>query len=46
MEIIDSSLGMMYGTLLNPLLIGTGFQAGLVIPFEKEEKNEIYRTWW
>ena len=32
MEIIDSSLGMMYGTLLSPLLIGMGFKAGLVIP--------------
>ncbi len=32
MEMIDSSLGMMYGTLLSPLLIGLGFDPLLVIP--------------
>ena len=32
METIDSSLGMMYGTLLSPLLIGFGFPALLVVP--------------
>ncbi len=32
MELIDSSLGMMYGTILSPLLISAGFDAKLVIP--------------
>jgi hypothetical protein len=32
MEFIGSSMGMIYGTLLSPLLIGMGFKAGLVIP--------------
>lgn len=32
METIDSSLGMMYGTLLSPLLIGFGFSSLLVVP--------------
>ena len=32
MEIIDSSLGMMYGTILSPLLIGFGFPTLLVVP--------------
>ena len=32
MEIIDSSLGMMYGTILSPLLIGFGYDPLLVIP--------------
>lgn len=31
-EIIDSSLGMMYGTLLAPLLIGLGYAPKMVIP--------------
>ena len=31
-EVIDSSLGMMYGTLLAPLLISVGYDAGLVVP--------------
>lgn len=31
-EVIDSSLGMMYGTLLAPLLIGIGYEAALVVP--------------
>ena len=31
-ELIDSSLGMMYGTLLSPLLIMMGFDAKLVVP--------------
>ena len=32
METIDSSLGMMYGTLLSPLLVGFGFSPLLVVP--------------
>ncbi len=32
MEIIDSSMGMMYGTLLSPLLIMFGFSPQLVVP--------------
>jgi uncharacterized membrane protein YfcA len=32
MEVIDSSLGMMYGTLLSPLLIGYGFEPLVVVP--------------
>ncbi len=32
MEIVDSSLGMFYGTLLSPLLIIFGFEPLLVIP--------------
>ncbi len=32
MEMVDSSLGMMYGTLLSPLLIGLGLDPLLVIP--------------
>ena len=32
MEIIDSSLGMMYGTLLSPILIGYGFAPLIVVP--------------
>ncbi len=32
MEIIDSSLGMMYGTLLSPLLLMFGFSPQLVVP--------------
>lgn len=32
MELIDSSLGMMYGTILSPLLISVGFVPELVIP--------------
>ena len=32
MEIVDSSLGMMYGTLLSPILIGYGFEPIIVIP--------------
>lgn len=32
MEIVDSSLGMMYGTLLSPLLILFGFDAKIVVP--------------
>jgi len=32
MEIIDSSLGMMYGTLLSPILIGYGFSPLIVVP--------------
>lgn len=31
-ELIDSSLGMMYGTLLSPLLIIIGFEPMIVIP--------------
>ncbi len=32
MEIIDSGLGMMYGTLLSPILILIGFDPKLVVP--------------
>lgn len=32
MEIVDSSLGMMYGTILSPLLVGYGFEPLLVVP--------------
>jgi len=32
MEIVDSSLGMMYGTLLSPILIGLGFEPLYVVP--------------
>ena len=32
MEIIDSSIGMMYGTLLGPILLGCGFGPHLVVP--------------
>lgn len=32
MELIDSSLGMMYGTILSPLLISAGFDPKLVVP--------------
>lgn len=32
MEIIDTSLGMMYGTLLSPILIGYGFEPLVVVP--------------
>lgn len=32
MEIVDSSLGMMYGTLLSPVLIGAGFEPLVVVP--------------
>jgi len=32
MEIVDTSLGMMYGTILSPLLIGYGFEPMLVVP--------------
>jgi uncharacterized membrane protein YfcA len=32
MELVDSSLGMMYGTLLSPILILLGFGAKLVVP--------------
>jgi len=32
MEIVDSSLGMMYGTLLSPILIGYGFGPLFVVP--------------
>lgn len=32
MEIIDSSLGMMYGTLLSPILIGMGHDPLVVVP--------------
>jgi len=32
MESVDSSLGMMYGTLLSPILIGCGYQPLEVIP--------------
>lgn len=31
MEIVDSSLGMFYGTLLSPLLVGLGFEPLLVV---------------
>jgi len=31
-EIIDSSLGMMFGTILSPLLIGLGFDPYFVVP--------------
>jgi len=31
-ELIDSSLGMMYGTLLTPLLIGLGYAPKVVVP--------------
>lgn len=32
MEVIDSSLGMMYGTLLSPILIGMGYDPLVVVP--------------
>lgn len=32
METVDSSLGMMYGTLLSPILIGYGFKPLVVVP--------------
>ncbi|MHC1605632.1 MAG: sulfite exporter TauE/SafE family protein [Candidatus Methanofastidiosia archaeon] len=32
MEIVDSSLGMMYGTILSPVLIGYGFESMIVVP--------------
>jgi uncharacterized membrane protein YfcA len=32
MEFIDSSMGMMYGTILSPLLIGMGFSPAVIIP--------------
>lgn len=32
MEIIDSSIGMMYGTLLSPILIGYGFEPLVIVP--------------
>jgi len=32
METIDSSLGMMYGTLLSPILVGYGFEPLVVVP--------------
>ena len=32
METIDSSMGMMYGTILSPLLIGIGFPPADVVP--------------
>ena len=32
LELIDSSLGMMYGTILSPLLISLGFAPELVVP--------------
>ncbi|MCK4491684.1 MAG: sulfite exporter TauE/SafE family protein, partial [Candidatus Altiarchaeales archaeon] len=32
METVDSSLGMMYGTLLSPILIGYGFEPQVVVP--------------
>jgi len=32
METVDSSLGMMYGTLLSPVLIGYGFELEVVVP--------------
>lgn len=32
MEIIDSSLGMMYGTILSPALIGAGYDPIVVVP--------------
>lgn len=32
MEIIDSSLGMMYGTLLTPILVGCDFEPLVVVP--------------
>ena len=32
MEIIDTSLGMMYGTLLSPIFIGYGFEPLIVVP--------------
>ena len=32
MEFIDSSMGMMYGTILNPLLIGMGFRPEVIVP--------------
>jgi uncharacterized membrane protein YfcA len=32
MEIIDSSLGMMYGTMLSPILILLGYDAKIVVP--------------
>lgn len=31
-ELLDSSLGMLYGTLLSPLLIISGFEPNLVVP--------------
>jgi len=32
MEIVDTSLGMMYGTILSPLLVGYGFEPLVVVP--------------
>ena len=32
MEIVDTSLGMMYGTLLSPIFIGYGFEPLVIIP--------------
>jgi len=32
METVDSSIGMMYGTLLSPLLVGAGFAPLIVVP--------------
>ena len=32
MEIIDSSLGMMFGTILSPILIGIGYEPLIVVP--------------
>jgi len=32
MEFIDSSMGMMYGTILSPLLIGMGFRPEVIVP--------------
>lgn len=32
MMIVDSSLGMLYGTILSPVLIGAGFEPLLVVP--------------
>lgn len=32
METVDSSLGMMYGTLLSPILVGYGFEPVVVVP--------------
>lgn len=32
MEVIDSALGMMYGTILSPVLIGMGYDTLLVVP--------------
>lgn len=32
MMVVDSSLGMLYGTILSPVLIGAGFEPLLVVP--------------